>query len=73
MARKDLLTLKDLPRREIEEILSLARSLKESGGGGSRPLLAGRILAMVFEKPSLRTRVTFEAGMLQLGGHTMNV
>src|SRR5262249_50302076 len=60
----------DLTRAELEEILVLAGRLKRDLKAGKRiPLLAGKSLAMIFEKPSLRTRVTFEVGMSQLGGY----
>jgi ornithine carbamoyltransferase len=72
MEKRDFLSLKDLDRGEMEEIFALARKLKrEQKRGIVRPLLSGQMLAMVFEKPSLRTRVTFEAGMVQLGGQAV--
>lgn len=72
MKKRDLLSLRDLSREEIERIFSLARRLKrEQKRGISHRLLAGKTLALVFEKPSLRTRVSFETGMAQLGGHTV--
>lgn len=64
--------MRDLSREEIEQIFSLARKLKrEQKLGKAHRLLAGKILALVFEKPSLRTRVTFETGMVQLGGNSV--
>jgi len=72
MKKRDLLSLRDLSREEIGEIFSLARKLKrEQKRGVPHRLLAGKILAMVFEKPSLRTRVSFEAGIVQLGGQAV--
>ncbi|MFQ5850795.1 MAG: ornithine carbamoyltransferase [Candidatus Binatia bacterium] len=72
MEKRDLLSLRDLSREEFDEIFSLARKLKHTQRRGiSRRLLAGRVLALVFEKPSLRTRVTFETGMIQLGGQAV--
>ena len=69
---KDLLSIKDLTPTEIETLLSLAADLKEQQRKGiAHPLLAGKSLAMIFEKPSLRTRVTFEVGMGQLGGRAL--
>ncbi|MEN6458460.1 MAG: ornithine carbamoyltransferase [Thermoguttaceae bacterium] len=66
---RHLLTLADLAASEIERILSLTETLKQKHQKGIRePLLAGRVMALLFEKPSLRTRVSFEAGMAQLGG-----
>ena len=68
--KRDFLSLADLTRGELEEILHLAATLKRDLKAGKRPpLLAGKSLAMIFEKPSLRTRVTFEVGMTQLGGY----
>src|SRR4051794_40978060 len=72
MAKKDLLNFAQLSRADMEEIFQLAAQLKQKLKTGiAHPLLAQRCLAMIFEKPSLRTRVTFEAGMVQLGGHAV--
>jgi len=69
---KDFVTLVDWAREELLELLDRARELKELDRRGVRPRsLEGRTLAMFFEKPSLRTHVTFEAGMTQLGGHAI--
>ncbi len=65
-----LLTLRDLDRSQVEVILSRTASLKAKLQTGDRtPLLQGRVLTQVFEKPSLRTRVSFEAAIGQLGGY----
>lgn len=70
--KRDFLTLRDFRREELEEILRLAATLKRDLKAGRRPpLLGGKTLAMIFEKPSLRTRVTFEVGMIHLGGHAV--
>ncbi|GIW43616.1 MAG: ornithine carbamoyltransferase [Candidatus Binatia bacterium] len=70
--KRDFLSLRDLSRPELEEILSLAKRLKDDWySGRPHPLLFGRTLAMIFEKPSLRTHVTFDVGMFQLGGHAV--
>jgi ornithine carbamoyltransferase len=67
---RDLVSIADLNRDEVQQIFDRAIALKtEWKAGGNRPLLAGKTLAMIFEKPSLRTRYTFEAGMTHLGGH----
>ena len=72
MGKRDLLSLRDLRREETDKIFSLTRRLKqEQKRGRAHRLLAGKILAMVFEKPSLRTRVSFETGIFQLGGHAV--
>jgi len=72
--KRDLLRIADLSTQEIEAILALAKRLKaELRAGTPHPLLAGRTLAMIFEKPSLRTRVTFEVGMVQLGGAAIHL
>ncbi len=69
LSKKDVLSIADLSVREINSILSLASKLKrEQKGGKARPLLRGKTLGMIFQKPSTRTRVSFEVGMYQLGG-----
>jgi ornithine carbamoyltransferase len=69
---KDFLTLADWSADELRDILARARELKQLDHAGERPqTLEGRSLVMFFEKPSLRTHVTFEAGMTQLGGHAI--
>ncbi len=68
-AQKHLLRLSDYTPDEILQVLSLALKLKKQLKEGLRPpLLAGKILAMIFTKSSTRTRVSFEAGVYQLGG-----
>ena len=72
MSKRDVLTLRDLDKPALEEVLHLAATLKqERGEGRLRPLLAGKKLALVFQKPSLRTRATFDLGMTELGGSTL--
>ncbi len=69
---KDFLTLADWSADELLRLLDRGRELKQLLNRGERPRsLEGRALAMFFEKPSLRTHVTFEAGMAQLGGHAI--
>ncbi|MCC7355894.1 MAG: ornithine carbamoyltransferase [Anaerolineae bacterium] len=69
---KHFLSLADVSTDQIWHLLKLARELKaEWLRGGNRPLLAGKSLGMLFQKPSLRTRASFEMGMVQLGGHAM--
>lgn len=68
---KHYLSAADFSRAEFEALLQRALELKAEwhNGGHSQLPLVGKTLALVFEKPSLRTRVAFEAGMTQLGGH----
>jgi ornithine carbamoyltransferase len=69
---KHFLTLTDFSRDDIEDMLDLAVRLKEERrGGGNAPVLEGKVLAMVFQKPSLRTRVSFDMAMRQLGGDAL--
>ena len=71
---KDLLTLNELDKKEIEAIMNNAIKLKkELKAGICKPLLKNKTLAMIFQKPSTRTRVSFETGMFQLGGHALNL
>jgi ornithine carbamoyltransferase len=71
---KDLLTLNELGKNEIEEILNNAIKLKKDLKAGiCKPLLKNKTLAMIFQKSSTRTRVSFETGMYQLGGHALNL
>jgi ornithine carbamoyltransferase len=68
---RDLLSAADLTRAEVDRLFATAASLKDEFRATrrhARPPLVRRTLAMLFQKPSLRTRVTFEAGMTQLGG-----
>jgi ornithine carbamoyltransferase len=69
---RDFLSVDDLSHDELHLLLDFARDLKARLRAGDRPaLLAGKTLAMVFEKPSLRTRVSFETAMFQLGGNAI--
>jgi ornithine carbamoyltransferase len=70
--KKDLLTILDLSREEILTLLQRGRELKSLHRQGTLHMpLQGKTLAMIFDKPSTRTRVSFEAGMAQLGGATI--
>jgi ornithine carbamoyltransferase len=72
MKGKSLASLNDLTREEIEQILKTSELLKlQLLRGQDHPLLKGKTLAMIFEKPSTRTRVSFEIGMWQLGGYAL--
>lgn len=69
---KDLLDVAAMPRQQIEDLLRLAKTLKAKHGRGTpHRLLSGKTLGLLFQKPSTRTRVSFEAGMNQLGGHAL--
>jgi len=72
MNARDLVTDRDLSRDDLEEILDLAGRIKLEPALW-RAALSERTLALIFEKPSLRTRVSFEAGMTQLGGHAIDL
>ena len=71
---KDLLTLAELTPKEfsglIDDSIKLKKELKSKG---NKPVLKNKTLTMIFQKPSTRTRVSFETGMYQLGGHAINL
>jgi ornithine carbamoyltransferase len=66
----DFLSIRDFTPEQIEELLDLAVAVKAAPGAYEHAL-RGKTLAMIFEKPSLRTRVTFDVGITQLGGHSL--
>ncbi|MCU0479810.1 MAG: ornithine carbamoyltransferase [Anaerolineae bacterium] len=69
---KDFLDFSSWSAKELFELIELAVHLKrEWKSGGNRPILAGKVLAMIFQKPSLRTRVSFDVAMNHLGGHAI--
>src|SRR5699024_6002734 len=69
---KNFLTLQDFTQKELMDLIYFALQLKqEQKSGIQHRLLEGKTLAMIFEKPSTRTRVSFETGMYQLGGHAL--
>ena len=69
---KDLLDVAAMSRAQVDALLRLAASLKAKQRRGSpHSLLPGKTLGLLFQKPSTRTRVSFEAGMNQLGGHAL--
>ena len=72
---KDFLAITDYSPTELQGLLDLALELKKEiqEKGANRPLLKGKSLGMIFQKPSLRTRVSFERGMEQLGGYGMYI
>jgi ornithine carbamoyltransferase len=74
MRGKDIIGIEQLTATELLLILDVAAKLKANKFDATQTLFAkGQTLTMLFEKPSLRTRVTFEAGMTQLGGHAINI
>ncbi len=69
---RHFLSLADLGHEQLDDLLRLAVELKQEWqAGGNRPLLDGQTLGMIFQKPSLRTRASFEMGMLHLGGQAL--
>src|SRR3954465_8098086 len=69
MSKRDFLAIPDFPTEELYETLALARRMK-NGEYADKPL-NGKTLGMIFEKSSTRTRVSFEVGTFQLGGHAL--
>jgi len=70
MRPKDFLSIRDFSPQEIKHFLHVACQIKANPGAFSEAL-KGKTLAMIFEKPSLRTRVTFDVGIEELGGHPL--
>lgn len=71
---KDFISVADWSAEELRGMLARAAELKAMSQRGERArTLEGRVIALYFERPSLRTRVTFEAGMAQLGGHAVRL
>ena len=72
MAIRHFLTLHDLSADELNQVINLAIEMKAAHRSGTqRPIFAGKVLGMIFEKSSTRTRVSFEAGIAQLGGDAL--
>jgi ornithine carbamoyltransferase len=70
MNMRHLISLRDWSGQEIEEVAGLAREIKKAPHR-HRDFMRGKVLVMIFEKPSLRTRVSFEVGMYQMGGNAI--
>ncbi|MCH7968944.1 MAG: ornithine carbamoyltransferase [Thaumarchaeota archaeon] len=71
---KDFLTFEELSSKELSLLLELSIKFKKDFKKGKQPaLLKNKTLAMIFQKPSTRTRVSFETGMFQLGGYALNL
>ena len=72
MAIRHFLTLRDLSSDELKHVIDLAIKMKAAHRTGlQEPIFAGKVLAMIFDKSSTRTRVSFESGMAQLGGDAL--
>src|SRR5699024_10961585 len=72
LQEKNFLTLADFSKEELMYLIQFAVELKKKQKQGTpHRLLEGKTLAMIFEKSSTRTRVSFESGMFQLGGHAL--
>lgn len=71
--KKDFLSMRDISKKEILELFSVAKKLKNEikSEGFNKRVLKGKSLALIFEKQSLRTRISFEIGMTHFGGHTV--
>ena len=69
---RHVITLLELTTADIERVFAISQELKTKLQQGVRePLLPGRVAGLLFEKPSLRTRVSFETGMVHLGGSSL--
>jgi ornithine carbamoyltransferase len=74
LRNKNLISIRELSKEEVQMVLNLAKFLKNRAKKGVTPkILKGKTIAMIFEKPSNRTRVSFEVGMWQLGGLAINL
>jgi ornithine carbamoyltransferase len=70
--KKDFIAITDYSSTEIQDLLDLAVKLKkEYAAGGNQPILKGKVMGMIFQKPSLRTRVSFDMAMRHLGGDAL--
>jgi len=71
---KDLLSLEEISAKELSSLIDLGIKLKQDfKKAKNKPLLKNKTLAMIFQKPSTRTRISFETGMFQLGGYALNL
>jgi len=68
--KKDLLSIRDLETKDIHDIIKLAADIKANSAKYSNAL-KGKSIGLIFQKPSNRTRVSFEIGMFQMGGHSI--
>ena len=71
---RHFLDLIDIPRKQLRDMIDVSRTMKKKrGGGASKGPLAGKTIAMIFDKPSTRTRVSFDVGIRQLGGESITL
>ncbi len=72
--QKDFISIADFSPGELQSLLDLAKDLKKEWlAGGNRPLLKGKVLGMIFQKPSLRTRISFDMAMRHVGGDALYI
>ncbi len=71
LSKNYLLSIADLTEKEIQSLIEHAIEFKNKDGNSNNRSLAGKTLALLFEKPSTRTRLSFETAMFQLGGNTI--
>ena len=72
MELKHFIDTQDFTKKELLDLIELIRMIKSADKQGATPrLLPDASLAMLFEEPSTRTRISFEVGMLELGGHAL--
>ena len=72
--KKDFISIRDYSPEELQSILDLAIQLKaEFKAGGNKPILKGKVLGMIFQKPSLRTRISFDMAMRHVGGDALYI
>ena len=72
--KKDFIAISDYSPSDLQEMLDLAVKLKkEHFSGGNQPLFKGKVLAMLFQKPSLRTRMSFDMAMRHMGGDALYI
>ena len=70
---RHFLDLIDVPARDLRNIIAASRAIKSGGEAGAAKPLAGKTIAMIFDKPSTRTRVSFDVGIRQLGGESITL
>ena len=72
--KQDFLAISDASPKELQDLLDLAVMLKkEHFASGNQPLFKGKVLGMIFQKPSLRTRISFDMAMRHMGGDALYI